>query len=312
MSTCFVMSGGASLGAIQAGMLLALYERGIAPDAIVSTSVGAVNGAYIASRPPTTATAEGLSELWRGVRRQEVFPLNPLTALIGIAGRRNHLVPIGPLRRLIAAQLEFDRLEEAPIPFHVVAVDLFTGHERRLSHGPALDAVLASSAIPGVFPPVEWEDTELIDGGVANNTPVSHALDLGHDRIYVLPTGTSCALPEAPHGALGIAVHAMALLLQRRLNADIEAFAGDPRLVVLPPPCPITTQPTDFSHAGELVELGYAEACAALRPASDRRRSRRPAARGLAGPCAPRSGSPRPGAGSPCASARTDAAASSP
>jgi NTE family protein len=275
MSVCFVMSGGASLGAIQAGMLRALYERGIAPDAIVATSVGAVNGAYIASRPPTVETAEDLAEIWRGVRRQDVFPFNPATALIGITGRRNYLIPNGPLRSLIAAQLEFDRLEHSPIPLHVVAVDLFTGRERRLAHGSALDAVLASTAIPGVFPPVDWEDTELIDGGVANNTPISHALELGCDQIYVFPTGAACALPDEPHGALGMAIHAMSQLVHLRLNADIAALEGDPRLVVLPPPCPITVQPTDFSQADKLIDDAYREACRELdRP---RRSQPRPA-----------------------------------
>ncbi len=273
MSVCFVMSGGASLGAIQAGMLRALYERGVAPDVIVATSVGAVNGAYIASRPPTVETAEELAAIWRGVRRQDVFPFNPASALIGITGRRNYLIPNGPLRSLIGAQLEFDRLEHSPVPLHVVAVDLFTGRERRLASGPALEAVLASTAIPGVFPPVEWEDTELIDGGVANNTPISHALELGCDQIYVFPTGAACALPEEPHGALGMAIHAMSQLVHLRLNTDIAALAGDPRLVVLPPPCPITVQPIDFSHADELIEDAYREACHAL----DNPRRSRPA-----------------------------------
>jgi NTE family protein len=273
MSVCFVMSGGASLGAIQAGMLRALYERGIAPDVIVATSVGAVNGAFIASRPPTVETAEELAGIWRGVRRQDVFPFNPATALIGITGRRNYLIPNGPLRGMIAAQLEFERLEDAPIALHVVAVDLYTGHERRLAHGPALEAVLASTAIPGVFPPVEWEDTELIDGGVANNTPISHALELGCDEVYVFPTGVACALPEAPHGALGMAIHAMSQLVHLRLNSEIAALAGDPRIVVLPPPCPITVQPVDFSRADELIDDAYREACAAL----DNPRRTRPA-----------------------------------
>ena len=217
MSVCFVMSGGASLGSIQAGMLRALYERDVAPDVIVATSVGAVNGAYIASRPPTVATADELATIWRGVRRQDVFPFNPATALIGITGRRNYLIPNGP--------------------------------------------------------PVEWEDTELIDGGVANNTPISHALELGCDQIYVFPTGVACALPEGPHGALGMAIHAMSQLVHLRLNSEIAALAGDPRLVVLPPPCPITVQPVDFSRADELIEDAYREACHAL----DNPRRSRPA-----------------------------------
>jgi NTE family protein len=265
----FVLSGGASLGAIQAGMLEALYERGIRPDVIVGTSVGAVNGAYIASRPATVETARELGDVWRGVRRHEVFPFNPATALIGLAGRRNYLVPNGQLRRLVRKQLEFERLEDAPVPLHVVTVDLFSGRERRLSHGPALEAVLASAAIPGVFPPIEWEDTELVDGGVANNAPISHALDLGCERVYVLPTGASCDLPAAPRSALAMAIHAMAQLVHQRLVTELAALAGDPRLVVLPPPCPITIQPTDFAHAGELIEAAYEDACRTLdRPRS--------------------------------------------
>jgi NTE family protein len=259
MSTAFVMSGGASLGSIQAGMLQALYERDIIPDVIVGTSVGAINAAYIASRPQTRATADELADVWRDVRRPEVFPFNPLTALLGVTGR-NFVVRNGPLRRLIAGQLEFDQLEDAPIPLHLVAVDLFSGRERRLSHGPALDAILASAAIPGVFPPVDWEDTELIDGGVANNTPISHAVELGCDTIYVLPTATSCPLPNEPHSALAMAVHAMSVLVHQRLVADIEKFRGAARLVVLPAPCPAGIQPTDFSHADELIARGYVRA----------------------------------------------------
>jgi len=259
----FVMSGGASLGSIQAGMLQALFERGIAPDVIVGTSVGAINGAYVASRPPTRETADALADVWRGVRRAEVFPFNPVTAVLGVAGR-NYVVRSAALRRLVSDRLQFERLEDSPIELHLIAVDLFTGRERRLSTGPALDAILASTAIPGVFPPVDWDDTELIDGGVANNTPVSHAVDLGCDRIYVLPTGTSCPLPSEPHGALAMAVHAMSLLVHQRLATDIRRFREAAELMVLPAPCPAGIQPTDFSHAGELIARGYERACEVL------------------------------------------------
>ena len=277
MRTAFVMSGGASLGSMQAGMLQALYERAIRPDVIIGTSVGAINGAYVASRPQTRSTADDLADMWRGVRRQQVFPFSPLTALLGVA-RRNHVVPDGPLRRLIDDQLEFERLEDAPIPLHLIAVDLFTGRERRLSRGPALEAIVASSAIPGVFPPVDWEDTELIDGGVANNTPISHAIELGCDRVYVLPTATSCPLPNEPHGALGMAVHAMSLLVQQRLVADIEKFRGHAELLVLRASCPAGIQPTDVSLAGELIAAGYRGACETLDsvPVPGRQRERVP------------------------------------
>ena len=85
-STAFVLSGGTSLGAIHVGMLRALYERGIVPDLAVATSVGALNAAFIASRPQTLETVDALGRIWRGLKRDQVFPLNPLTGLLGFLG----------------------------------------------------------------------------------------------------------------------------------------------------------------------------------------------------------------------------------
>ena len=245
-TTAFVLSGGASLGAIQVGMLRALYERGVAPEMIVGPSAGAINGAFIASRPQTLGTADALGAIWRGLRRGQVFPINPVTGLLGFLGSRDHLAPDSGLRRLIAPHVECALLEQMPIPLHVVAVDVITGEERRLSRGPVVDAVLASSSVPGVLPPVCWEDTALMDGGVANDTPISHATELGAQRIYVLPTGHSCALEQAPRGALTMALNAASLLTHRRLIDDIEKRRNDASLIVLPPPCPLSIQPTDF------------------------------------------------------------------
>jgi NTE family protein len=261
VTTAFVLSGGAGLGAIQVGMLRALYERGFEPDLIVGTSAGAVNAAFIASRPQVPQTAADLGEIWRHLHRGDVFPLSPLTGLLGFLGTRNHLVAPGALRKLVDGHLERERLEQMPIPLHVVTVDLLSGRELLLSDGPAADAVMASAAIPGVMPPVEWGDRLLIDGGVANNTPISHAVDLGADRIYVLPTGNTCALEDPPRGALGMALHAIALLTQQRLIADIERHRDDVDLIVLPPPCPLTVAPIDFSWAGELIDQAYRDAC---------------------------------------------------
>ena len=259
-AVAFVLSGGASLGAIQVGMLRALYERGIRPDVIVGTSAGALNGAYIASRPQTSATADGLARIWRELRRGQVFPVNPLTGLLGFLGARDHLVPESGLRRLIERHVECERLEEMPVPLHVVAVDVVTGEELRLSSGPVLGAVLASAAVPAVLPPVPWEDRALMDGGVANNTPISHAVELGAERIYVLPTGHACALAEPPGGALAMALHAISLLTHRRLIDDIERHQDDAQLIVVPPPCPLDIQPIDFAHADELIEVALGDA----------------------------------------------------
>jgi NTE family protein len=259
-TVAFVLSGGASLGAIQVGMLRALYEREISPDLIVGTSAGALNGAYIASRPQTVRTADSLASIWHDLRRGQAFPLNPVTGLLGFLGARDHLVPESGLRRLIARHIERDRLEEMPIPLHVVAVDVITCEELRLSRGPALDAVLASAAIPAVLPPVEWGDRTLMDGGVANNTPISHAIELGAERIYVLPTGHACSLDEPPRGALAMALHAITLLTHRRLIEDIEHHRADADLIVLPPPCALNVQPIDFTHADELIDQALLDA----------------------------------------------------
>jgi NTE family protein len=260
----FVLSGGASLGAIQVGMLRALYERGIAPELIVGTSAGAVNGAYIASRPPTVQTAEELSHIWRSLRTFEVFPPNPVTALLALIGKRDHLVPNIGLRALLAANQQFKLLEDAPIPFHVIATDIRNGHERRLSAGDATAAVLASAAIPGVFPAIDFEGDVLVDGGISNNTPISDAAELGATKIYVLPTGITCDLVEPPHAAVPMLVHAITLLINRRLVQDIERFAHEAELIVLPPPCPMTVLPSDFGSARELIESSYTLACEAL------------------------------------------------
>ena len=260
----FVLSGGASLGAVQVGMLQALYERGIAPDLLVATSAGALNAAYVASRPQTPATAEDLGEIWRGLRRGRIFPIRPLTGLFGFLGASDHLVPDRGLRGLVEEYVEHERLEQMPLPLHVVAVDVVSGEELLLSRGPTVDAVMASAAIPAVLPPVTWDGRELMDGGVANNTPISHAMALGASEIYVLPTGNACALAAPPRGALAMALHALTLLMQRRLIEDVEQHREQVKLVVMPPPCPLSVQPVDFGHAAELIDRAYSDARAFL------------------------------------------------
>src|SRR6516164_5552733 len=187
----FVLAGGAALGAMQAGMVHALYERGIAPDLLIGTSAGALNAAFLASRPATVATAHDLAALWRGLRRRDILPLRPATLLGGLAGRRDHLIPDRALRRLAARHVQFDRLEQAAIPLHLVAFDLLAGTEVRLSDGPLADAVLAAAAIPGVLPPVRWRGRLLADGGIADNTR-------SHTPSRSAPGASTCCPPRTP------------------------------------------------------------------------------------------------------------------
>jgi NTE family protein len=260
----FVLSGGASLGAIQVGMLRALLDRGVVPDTIVATSVGAVNGAFLASHGPTLDTVDELAALWRGVRRGHVFPLEPFTGLLGFLGARGNFVPGSALRRLVERNLLHERLEDVPIALHVVACEVLSGGEVLLSHGPLVDAVLASAAIPGVLPPVEWEGRLLMDGGVVDNTPLSQAVALGARKIYVLPTGGPCALSTPPRGALAMLLHATGLMVSQRFVIEAAALDNGVEVVVLPPPCPLDVQPMDFSHADALISRAYADARAFL------------------------------------------------
>lgn len=257
MTTAFVLSGGAALGATQVGMLLALSEAGIRPDFIVGTSVGAVNGAWIAGRPDPDGVTD-LAQLWQGLTRDDVFPARPLLGLLGFVGRRRNLVPDTGLRRLLADNLRFERLEEAPTPLHVIVTDVLTGDDVRLSTGDAVDAVLASAAIPAVFPPVHIDGRDYVDGGVVNNTPISHAVALGADAVWVLSTGYACSLSEPPRGALGMALHALTLTVNQRLALDVERYEPTVDLRVVPPLCPIRTSPSDFSHAAELIDRAHA------------------------------------------------------
>jgi NTE family protein len=295
VSRAFVLSGGASLGAVQVGMLEALFERGIGPDVIVGSSAGAINAAFIASREPTVETARELGDVWRGLNRGSVFPLNPVTGLLGFVGRGSHVVPNGNLRRLIDRHAGLERLEDARVPLHVIVTDVLSGRELRLSSGPAVDAVMASAAIPGVFAPVSVDGVLLIDGGVCDNTPISHAIELGAEEIYVLPAGFACDLDTPPRAALNMLLHAMSVMLAQRLYVEIELYREQARIVVLPPPCPQHVQPIDFSHAGELIDRALAESgrfldsleadpspaartrpAKRLRPHSDRDRTRKP------------------------------------
>jgi NTE family protein len=183
-----------------------------------------------------------------------VFPRNLVTGLLGFLGLRNSMIPSSGLRRLVEEHIEFSRLEDAPVPLHVIAVEMLSGDERRLSRGDAIDAVLASAAIPAVFPPVRWGQEDLIDGGVANNAPISHAIELGADEVYILPAGYACDLQAPPHSALGIGLHALNLLIQQRLVSEIKVLKDRAHLVVLPSPCPLDVSPADFSCTRELIE----------------------------------------------------------
>ncbi len=235
-------------------MLQALYEHQIEPDVLVGTSTGALNAAFAASRPPTAATARQLGRIWSDLSREDVFPVS-MTALVGgVCGRRDHLVPDRGLRALVRRCLEFDDLADAAIPLHVVVFDQIAGREVLLSEGRALDAIAASMSIPGIYPPVAIGEQRLIDGGVVNNTPISHAVALGAETVYVLPAQDPCQpLTRPAKTALDAAIHGLGLLGSSRLKADLARYSREAELVVLPAPDSAGVQPTSFEHGRTLM-----------------------------------------------------------
>jgi len=256
MAVAFVLSGGASLGAVQVGMIKALAENGIRPDLIVGTSVGALNGAFIAGRNSTDAI-EQLAKLWISLKRGDVFPIGPFHGALGYYGLRNSLVRPEPLKRLIERSVVCSKIEDALVPLHIIATNVRTGSEEILSTGSLIEALLASTAIPGIFPPVVVNGKDLMDGGVSNNTPISHAVSLGARTIYVLPAGFACALERVPQTALGMALQALTLMIGWRLSLDIERFDHKCELHVVPPLCPLDKSPADFNHAEELIQRSF-------------------------------------------------------
>jgi NTE family protein len=252
MTTAFVLAGGGSFGAVQVGMLRELLARGIGPDLVVGSSVGALNGAYLAG-DPTPAGVAKLEAIWRSLSRREVFPLK-WTSLLGLVTRRDFIVDPAGIRKLLETHLAYRDIEGALVPLHVVATDMLGGAAVRLSSGPVVESVLASCAIPGAFPPVRVNGYQLIDGAVASNTPIRIAIELGATRLVVLPTGFACTLQAPPRGAIASLMHALNLLIAHQLVAELERYGAQVEIVTVPPLCPLAVSPYDFSHAGELID----------------------------------------------------------
>lgn len=251
--SAFVFAGGGSYGAAQVGMLRTLCAHGIRPDLITGSSVGAINGVFYAGMPDADGI-ERLESLWRSLKRRDIFPI-ALAGLFEAFRKSDHLCEPSGLRRLLARHLPQPRLEDAVIPVHVMATDLLTGSPVRLSAGAADAAVLASCAIPAIYPPVQIDGRKLIDGGVACSTPIRAAIGLGARRLIVLPTSFACPHVTPPNGVIATALHVIGLSILRQLSRDIERYADQAEIVVVPPICPIEARPYDFSGVARMIDL---------------------------------------------------------
>jgi NTE family protein len=252
----FVLAGGGSLGAIQAGMLAELIASGLRPDLVVGVSAGALNGAFLA-HDPTMATIDRMVALWSGVRTRDVLGLN-LGSLLALVGLRSHFAHAQGVRRLLERELPYRQIEAARVPLHVVAAEQGSGTEVLLSRGDLIEAILASTAIPGVFPPVSIDGRALVDGVVATGTPISTAVRLGATRLIIVPCGFTCVGRAIPRHPIGRAMHAFALLGARQLRSDFENYGQRAELRLVPPLCPQAQSPYDYSQGAVLVATARA------------------------------------------------------
>lgn len=247
-----VLAGGGSLGAIQVGMLRELVLGGVRFDIVVGSSAGAINGAFFAQNPTLDGVRQ-LEAIWRGIRRSDVMPMR-FSTLLNLALQRDYLCDGMALRGLLARNLPYGDIENTKLALHIVATDMLSGHEVILSKGPVIDAVLASAAIPGIFPPVRLGGRLLMDGGVASNAPISAAIRLGARKIFVLPTGFACVPKSIARGAAAKAMHAVNLLVARQLVSDIDHYANRAEICVVPTLCPLDASSYDYSVCGELID----------------------------------------------------------
>ncbi|MGH2820111.1 MAG: patatin-like phospholipase family protein [Actinomycetota bacterium] len=231
-STAFVLGGGGLLGANEVGMLRALLERDTAPDLIVGTSIGALNGAVIASAPSMEGVRR-LTELWHEVERSGVFS-GMLAGLTTLARTRTHAHPSEPLRRLLERELPVARIEELTVPFQCVAASIERASEHWFTEGRIADAVLASSAVPGLLPPVEVDGEHFFDGGLVNSIPVDRAVSLGATTIYVLQVGRIEQPLTVPTTPWEVGLVAFEIVRRHRFAGEIDSLPAGVTAHVLP------------------------------------------------------------------------------
>jgi NTE family protein len=258
-----VLAGGGSRGAVQVGMLAELTDRGVVADRVYGVSVGAVNGAAYCGQP----TPEGMKRLegiWRDLTGDDVFPKGRVHGPWVYFQQRPSVHPNTGLRRLLEDSLVFENLEDAVIPIEVVATSLTDGRERWIGHGPAVDALLASAAIPAMFPPVVIGGDVLVDGGVVNNVPISRAIAAGARRIYVLLCGPLHFRPPEPRRPVESVLTAFFVAIHARFARELAMLPPGVEVVVFSGGGEPSADYRDFSATADLIDGGRAEVAAVL------------------------------------------------
>jgi len=269
--TAFAISGGGARGAAQVGMLRALLERNITPDLVVGVSIGAWNGAWLAHRPELDWVKQ-LEDVWRHVTRR-TLDMVWWRAARNMVRRKPSLYEGDGLSRFVARHLQVHNFEDLAVPLHTVAIDLTVGTKAVFSHGPLAPAVLASSAIPGIFPPVVIDGRQHVDGGLVDPTGLDTAIELGARRVYVLDSGYAGRLP-APLGSMNAIVdHTFQIAAQHRTRWTIQQMGRLVEIIHLRPDAGFLRHSMDFGATDFYLNEGYRYAAQVLDSRGKRRRS---------------------------------------
>jgi NTE family protein len=259
----FVLSGGGNLGALQIGMMRALLEHDIRPDLIVGCSVGAINGAGLAEAP-TLAGALRLERLWRALDGKELMPAGWLPNTVAIARRGEAIHENHGLRRHLEQSLTARTFEELAVPFQCVATDLVGVREVWFRSGPLIEPILASAALPAVYPAVEIDGVRYLDGGIVDDVPMSRAVELGARTLYVLQVGLFSRPRPEPKRPLDVAVQAYWIARHHRFKRELAAMPPDIELHLLPTGQTPSMRYNDFTRTSELISLAYEASSAYL------------------------------------------------
>jgi NTE family protein len=252
----FVISGGGNLGALQIGMMRALLEHDIRPDLIVGCSVGAINGAALAE-DPTLAGALRLERLWRALDGKELMPAGWLPNTVAIARRGEAIHENHGLRRHLEQSLTARTFEELAVPFQCVATDVVGVREVWFRSGPLIEPILASAALPAVYPAVEIDGVRYLDGGIVDDVPMSRAVELGARTLYVLQVGLFSRPRPEPKRPLDVAVQAYWIARHHRFKRELAAMPPDIELHLLPTGQTPSMRYNDFTRTSELISLAY-------------------------------------------------------
>jgi len=261
-----VLGGGGNLGAVQVGQLRALAERDIVPDVVLGCSVGALNGGAFAA-DPSMAGVRHLEQLWGEIQHdpEALMPGSWIPNPVQLVRRGAALHPNDGLRRTIlrflAGKQTFDELR---LPFQCVATDVDAGAETWFADGPLVEPILASAALPAVYPMVEIEGRRYLDGGVLDNVPIARAVELGARKVYVLHVGLHGRPKPTVNRPADAAMIAYWIARNGRFSRDLASLPTNVEAIVLPPGVRPELRFDDFSRTDELIEQGYLGAVAYL------------------------------------------------